>query len=698
MATPNTSQNVSTPKPHLTPSRNTGTPRPGTANAGKRPFAYKSPAMKTPASAQHSHQIGAPSSQPSSTPLPGINLHDDLLALNSPATALIAGLGSTGLTPLAGGGDGLGITNNMALGHAPNGLSATVSPELQRFHNLRLVLDTLKDRIGGRGITKEGVERIAQIHGFTTLWDDENLTVAGNAVELEIVFDPVQTHVSNATFKLNISETEEPQLQERGTQILKENLAAHNDFSTARQWKSPQDFEANIKYLSQLDHLEGGVPCFDAVKILYETFKKIWDAEETKVSYKGLRQHLKQGATGRATLDQDARLGLSLAYWVRRSTKARHSSDHDGDSIDDPSDLYTAHIGFESGPPSIAWTTNWITDQILSSQVEGSSILDSITDILKPDWQDAYATGQDVDPADKTSSQDVEMQGQGITLPKLLNMHFVLSLLPEVYIPLNVASNLNVELTMLTMKQELATTYHKALQDHMNKATYAEVQPLSGERWSRSLKLGFGTQHHTYALHPAQHGTALWCYPVNQLVFCHPRQVAHVLPILRQHALVWGILRSLVDDRSKDESSLGGLSDVAATNSSSQRRTKRSNAKPTATKLDDLLNKSLRLAGQEALPIDVSLDVMSDLAKTRIDVIVPLRGKSAQNRQKPFIFLSFLVCAGGVLEMKDLRGVQGDNSNDMSLHRGVLRALELTEDLGLVAEKLLERANSRPSG
>jgi hypothetical protein len=171
-----------------------------------------------------------------------------------------------------------------------------------------------------------------------------------------------------------------------------------------------------------------------------------------------------------------------------------------------------------------------------------------------------------------------------------------------------------------------------------------------------------------------------------------------VLPILRQHALVWGILRSLVDDRSKDESSLGGLSDVAATNSSSQRRTKRSNAKPTATKLDDLLNKSLRLAGQEALPIDVSLDVMSDLAKTRIDVIVPLRGKSAQNRQKPFIFLSFLVCAGGVLEMKDLRGVQGDNSNDMSLHRGVLRALELTEDLGLVAEKLLERANSRPSG
>jgi hypothetical protein len=162
-------------------------PRPGTSSAAHKSLAYKSPAVKTPASAHgHAHNLSV-SSQPSSTPLGPAAAHDGLMNLDSPAMALMNSIPPTGLTPLASAQNGLGITTQPQV--IPTREPEPVrSPEADKLFRLQQVVDMLKTRMVGRGITRESVERIVRVHGFEALWDDDILTVAGTIVELENTF------------------------------------------------------------------------------------------------------------------------------------------------------------------------------------------------------------------------------------------------------------------------------------------------------------------------------------------------------------------------------------------------------------------------------------------------------------------------------------------------------------------------------
>ncbi|KIV82622.1 hypothetical protein PV11_04720 [Exophiala sideris] len=689
MATTPRSQAISTPKPHPTPSRLMASPRPGTSGNASRPLAYKSPAVKTPASAQgHGHHVSV-SSQPSSTPLAAAAIHDELLALNSPAAALMASIGPTGLTPLPGGADGLDITTNLQ-GNAVRPSASSVNPEMERIHRIQLVADTLKSRVSGYGVTREGVERTAQLQGFDTAWDDDNLTIAGIAVELEVIFDSTdRDHVKDVSLKLNAPDSEEPQLLEQGTEILKDNLESSITVDGIPQWKSLDTFQSNLQYLSQLDRIEGGVPCFQAINSLYDAFQKIWTAEKEKFGGQTTQQRLRRGAIGRPALDQLPRLGLSVDHWVSGQDMQQANDTPAGGE-----QMHTARFFCDAGPPSTVSTKEWLSDRILTQDGEAEG--DAATDTLQPDWKDPVT---DANEFGKAGSDDLTMEKTAEISANVVDMHFACSLSPTVYVPINVAATLNVEVAMFEMNQELAITSQMILQEHFNASKVGGAKTVSEERWLRCLPVPTEAdplrhRRHSYALHSAQHAAALWCYPVTQLSFNHPRQFAAAIPILRQYALVWSLLRSLVNYGEVEPSHQSNTArpEKIAVKKKSARPSKRSNAKVVGVTLDTILGTNGSKTGDnDVLPVDVSLDVFSDISKARLDVYAPLQGVLAKGKQGAFLFLSVNICHDGIIEVNDLKGMHPSVAPPDT----IVQILTATEDIGLLVEWLLERAQIR---
>ena len=698
MATPTKSHTVSTPKHHLsTPSKLMASPRPGTSGNSSRPLAYKSPAVKTPASG-HTHHVSV-SSQPSSTPLAAHAVHDDLLALTSPAAALINSLGPTGLTPLGSAGDGLGITTSISGG--PVRSAAALNPEAERLHRAQLVVDTLQSRVGGHGITREGVERIAQLQGFTTLWDDDNLTIAGNCVDLEVNFEAGnRNNVRDVSLKLNISdnatESEEPQLQEQGTKVIKNNLQTLSTVNGNAQWRNLDAFASNLQYLSQLDRIETGTPCFNAVGDLFNTFQTIWNAEKARFKGRTAWQQLRQSAVGRPVMDRQPKLGLALDYWAARKKLDLVPEGLTEDTIDEAAEVYTAQLSCEAGLPSTAIVKNWVSDRVLIE--DPNAMLDANTERLRPDWREAAQASEDVLLKPDT---DEAVDKPPDTSPSILDLHFCCALLPEVYLPLNVAANLNVETVMLDISQDSTMTYQAALHKDSHARDASGVQSTAAERWLRSLPVSVGAnpdrlRKHSYALHSTQNAPPLWCYPVKHLNFVHPRQLAGVLPILRQYALLWRILRSLVKYADADHSKT--LNHTRSNNNQISglpaRPLKRTNKKTASSRIDDLLRSTGTLTTDEALPIDFTLDVLSDATKARLDVYIPTRKISKREQRGPFIFLALCICRDGAVEVHELRGIPHSADDGSNIRSKLVRILEATEDLGLMVEWLLKQASA----
>ncbi|RVX67053.1 hypothetical protein B0A52_08296 [Exophiala mesophila] len=698
MATPTRSQNISTPKAHLsTPSRLMASPRPGTASApaSNRPLAHKSPAVKTPASTQgHAHHVSV-SSQPSSTPLAAA-IHDDLLALNSPAAALMSSFGPSGLTPLGGHADGLGITASMnGAAHAMSNMP--LSPETERLARAHLIADLLRTRIAGRGITRQGVERTAQLHGLEALWENNVLTVAGNTVDLEITFDSLNSDlVKIVSLKLLITETDDPQSQPQGTAILQSSLAPSKVQDGVVQWNDLTDFNSNLRYLGSLDKikLKGGVTCFAAVTDLFNAFQKVWDAETDRLSLHSTSHHIRRGSVGRPSIDRPPHLGISLDFWCHGHRLPASASENEQDLLENESDLFTARISCEAGDPPTALTADWVSNQVLSIQARADALLDADADALMPDWQDPATGATQADSGTKADDNDMDMDKPTQSSVSFCNMHFVCWLSPVIHLPLNVAAGLNVGVPMLDIQQAHAITYEKALQKKTIGRLPDNKEHLAEMRWSRTFPMiqsdADGVPRtHSYGLRSPQNGTFLWCYPVKSLKFTHPRQLTTALPVLRQYALLWSILLSLVEHHasSPDKSASAKNGSKDQDQMTHPRPLVRSNIpKPKQEQLGSSTN---GVASSDILSVDVSLDVISDPSKTRVDVIIPLHGAQARRKRSPFILLSFNVCLGGTLEIKSLSGVGLGPSTDRNLEARVLQVLTTTEDIGLVVEWLL---------
>jgi Mediator of RNA polymerase II transcription subunit 1 len=640
---------------------------------GQKTLAYKSPAVKTPASLPGHAQNPSMSSHPSSTPMATAAIRDELLNLDSPAAALI--------NSIASAQDGLGISTPLH-GLPPTPAEPARSPEAERLHRLQQVVDTLATKMVGRGVSRDGVERIARVHGFEALWDEDILTIAGNIVELEIHFSPLsKDKVSDLVLKLNTADGES-HTQNKATAVLKGQVDFDEDNMAAEDLRN---FSTNIKYLAQMDRISTTPNAFEVTGSLHKAFRSIWEEEKKRMKWRSDIHHLCTGSLGRPNMDENPRLGLVLDYW-----KGRHEDEGNQVRESSTTSLLKASISCETGSSSIPTSLEWLSSKILQEyQAENGPTTGE--SLQQPAWNES------------STNVVVEALADAMAVdngtPKSLNLHFICELDPPILLPLNTALRLNAEYRSLDIDQSQAVTCSQALQNARNLVLPSTAPNTIELRWTRSLpSRNDSTIEHSYALYSSAVGSELWLYPVSRLKFSHPRDLAGMIPILRQYAVLWSLLSNLVIGPKPS------APPQSPTSPPSKRRImKKSNKKP-----ESLLETIPGPSNSNVLNIDISLDIVSDPTTSKLEVFAPLRqtlppsrttttaspGKKVSHSscRSSFIHFSILVKLNGLIEVSELSGVTSEKEA-ANLMGKVARMISVTEDIGLVLEWLVEREN-----
>jgi hypothetical protein len=703
-----------------------------------RPFSHKSPAIKTPASVHgHSYNVST-SSHPSSTPLAAPAFGEDALAYNSPAAALIASIGSQGLTPLPSGQDGLGIsTKSQALSTKEGSVGGKRNMEEEKFRNLQEVQILLKTRLPGRAICREGVQRIAQHSNLTFAWlDDNNLSIAGNCVDLEIVFDEAQRDlVKDVVLKINTSGVEEH--KKDASAVLQRDLNPSDFDPSTTPWKSLEAFSANLDRLAHLDHLSSGLNCFEAVDGLYYSFERIWAEEKKRLRNKYVLSRICEGTLGRPAMHKKRKLGLSLDYWVEnRRMRETKGMPRVGDAMDvdliememepdeESSVTWLARIGCETGYPPIRVSKNWLADEIFSSNDSESNGDEAQDETRKPIWLDPeptlVASLNEVDDGDEAV---IEQAGAGIaSLPKPPNIRFTFDLEPPVLLTNGALSTMFTQGLTINVDISKASTYHQALHDLESQRTSRQSQNgiqnqpenvnRPGKRWKRDFTVydrdGQAKQaRHSYALRSAP---PVGVYPMQSFSFAHPRQLAEVIPILRQYALLWSIMSKLVplsdtlavQERAPKKELEGGQRPKK-----SRAPQKKSNTSVQHARLGALFSGAGLAGGETGLTsssgpesearalIDVSLNLtLTHPQNLKLDLLFPLPASndskaSGQAIEQPhFGAVAIEIEANGRIVVASAGGLPWTDSETL---RKMASVLIDSEDLGVLAQWIIGR-------
>lgn len=679
MATPKAVvQTASTPKnPHAsTPSRPIASPRPNVGGVGGKTLAYKSPAVKTPSSIHgHSHRISI-SSHPTSTPVPAPAIHDELLNLNSPAAALIASIGNTGLTPMATGQDGLGITTGITPQAVRDVSLLSRNPEVEKIHRLEQVARLLKTKTAGHGVTRDGVEGLAQIQGFTILWDEDNLTIAGNSVDLEITFDSFdRDRVREVQLRLNFEGQEEPQLQKNASEVLKSHLMTADTSSFVGPWKSLQEFSHDLKYLSEMDYTDSTANCFEIMTGLYESFSNIWQEENQRLD--GCRE-LKltcRGNVGRPTMDAENRLGMTTEFWINKHIY-KDSKNGIREPINEQEGLWIAAFACEKGTPGMIANRNWLgAEPLQPTAIEKDESHDM--QIAKPNWSDFKGH---IEPS--KDADDMMLDGTSNMISETLDLVFSCQLDTHVLIPINVISELNNVYHMIHVDQRKALTYQQALFNEMESVSVQEWSPNT--RWSRDLSFFDKNDRpdpKRYSFSLFANGVP-WSYPVSELRFSHPKQFAEAIPVLRQYALLWSILRcTLVSNAQIEQSNSGSANHTSSIGSHGKKEVmRRSNKKAAEGQLEDILT-SMKVTKDDTR-IDMSLDLLTEPNKAKLEIIVPVTHSTKHDYGGRFLKVGVEVQRNGVIEVASLHGL--DSINKEKMRQKASKVLRLAEDIAFL--------------
>ena len=647
-------------------------PRPGTGTSafgGKSLAQNRSPAaaMKTPAS-NHLHGLSI-SSQPSSTPLGAAAIHDELLNLNSPAAALINSIAQNNLTPVPIGQDGLGVPPQSRLSTR----DGSRDPESERIHRLQQAINQLKSAIVGRGVTRDGIKRVAQLHGFEALVDEEEgiAVVAGQIVEIEIIFDTVvKDKVRDVSFKLNFDDEEHVQIS--GAEVLAAQIGAENgQQDTSRVNLS--EFAKNIEYLAQLDRLTIKPNAFQLVNNLSACLHDVWKEEKKKMHWRDELHHLRKGAMGKPSMDRSPSMGLSVAYWQKDS----HQQLDNKQELSNQGQQWRADLSCESGPPNVMASKDWLKADILTEGRPGQNVLDAKDHIYHPDWRDTSAgLAIKTDQTKEDTAMDVDQKTAD--LPQPLNVHFTCDITPEVLVPVCVLTKLTSEVRMLEVDPRKAITYQQVLQRKRNAVlTPRPADSVIEDRWRRKLPC-IGTddqvtwQTQSYKIYSSSPDTELWCYPITSLKFNHPRQLADLLPILRMHIVVWSLLETVVTNtpHSADPPKIIEKGKVF----------RRSN-RPIADSNNSELVRN----------IDISLDFTSNTSRTTMEIMTSVRTVKAGKVKSTFLHVVVQIGLNGVVDATSIDGVP-EKENDLTvLMTRVAEMLTATEDVGIVMQWLITR-------
>lgn len=223
MATPSTKQN-----PGATPTHLTSSPRPTGAHMA-RPIAHKSPSTRTPSASGHGHgHQPSVSSHQYATPLAATTGIEDTVTFSSPSALLALG-GYGGISPSPAGHDALVVPSMnehdiQALGMQGIKLGSARDNDEERKRHIEDVVQLLRTRISGRSVCREGIERLVQLEGFESIWQEDNINIAGNFVDLEIEFHRGQNVVKDVSLSYATPDATDGERREEATAVLKRDL------------------------------------------------------------------------------------------------------------------------------------------------------------------------------------------------------------------------------------------------------------------------------------------------------------------------------------------------------------------------------------------------------------------------------------------------------------------------------------------
>ncbi|KAJ6126821.1 hypothetical protein N7523_002433 [Penicillium sp. IBT 18751x] len=556
-------------KPGATPTH-LSSPHPSSA-ALSRSMAHKSPSTRTPTGSGpgHSHQLST--SHHYSTPLAVSSAVDDPVNFSSPS-ALLALSGYAGISPSPAVHDGLvgsGMNENdiQTLGMQGIKLGVARDSDEEMRHRIEEVVQSLRAAVAGRGISREGIERLGKIEGFESIWTFDNLNIAGNFVDLEIDFYPNEADiVKDVRLRYATPEHEEGELREEATIVLKRNLVQSPQDGETGKWKSLQGFYENLQWLAKLDKLSQEVNCFEALEGLQENLKRIWAEEGKNGKYSGDYEHLCTGTIGRPSMHKGSRIGLGLEYWIEQAKilDAKKRKNLDAMAIDQMQDqadeemhdqekTWSILLECEEGYPSLRISKEWVGSEVLTTGEKTDEGVPPHTtgsvNWLDPPQTMRLSHGDHPDPMVLDSSM-LES-----TLP---NRRFVARLEPALDMPIPAASEIYRHLGMQLPQDFKMVTYDGLLLSNGTPQS-TDTSPHFSRKKRRMSVQAFDstgepcTKQHSYTFQAFE---SVAGRTIRELPISHPRQLAEILPMFRQYALLASLIRKVFQRSAKDQSRL----------------------------------------------------------------------------------------------------------------------------------------------
>jgi hypothetical protein len=439
-----------------------------------------------------------------------------------------------------------------ALGMHGLKLGSARDSDEERRRRIDDVVQLLRTRVAGRGVCREGIERLGELEGFESIWQEDSLSIAGNFVDLEIEFYRAQNTVKNVSLKYATTSEATDEERREATAVLKRDLMPRD--GEQGSWKKLTGFHENLQWLAKHDRLSQEVNCFEATEGLYESLKRIWDEEGNHRKFSGIYDHLCSGWVGRPRLHQGARVGLGLDYWVHQarvldSEQKKVSSDDMvidqpfEASIDD--ELGNQHgkwniiIECEEGYPSLRVSKEWVKSEaftVVNNNANEPSASNEIggSDVAVVNWADPPATLSSQGQSD-AMALDSGMLGSSP------NRRFVARLEPPLDLPILAASDIYRHLGIQMPQEFKMVTYDGLLAPGWSPLSAGGAMGLGPDEAShlgrKRCKVDVlsvdeagkpCTKHHSYSFQPFESAAGR---TMRDIPFAHPRQLADILPV-----------------------------------------------------------------------------------------------------------------------------------------------------------------------
>ncbi|KAL4811373.1 mediator of RNA polymerase II transcription subunit 1-domain-containing protein [Aspergillus unguis] len=732
MATPS-----SKPNPGATPTYLTSSPRPS-GGPMNRTMSLKSPsAARTPSVSGHGHANQPASGQQYVTPLAVTAENDNAISFSSPSALLLGAYPGISPSPAVHDalvGPGMNDSDIQALGMPGLKLGSARDNDEERRRHVTEVVQLLRARVAGRGVCREGIERLSDLERFESIWQDDNLNIAGNFVDLEIDFHRGQNVVKNVSLKYATPEATEGERREEATAVLERDLIQTPEDGARGNWKSLDSFHRNLHWLARHDKLSDEVNCFEAIEGLYESMTRLWNEEKSQRKTPGEYQHLCGGAIGRPSLHKGDRIGLWLDYWVPRARvmDAKHRKSVDAMAIDssseptnDESDVngnWRIAVECEEGYPSLRVSKEWLGSEIFTAIHNDAEEQSSnpAPDLTVVNWADPPAT-----LTGNQSSDNMDMDDN--MLGPTPNRRFVAKLEPALDIPILVAADIYRHLGMQMPPEFKLWTYDGLLApgwSPLSTEALSAEDPSSHPAWKRSrLSVqGFDEEgkpcvkRHSYTFQPFESAGGR---TLKDIPFSHPRQLADILPTLRQYALLADIIRntfplSKPDEEHPEQEKSKTREHKTMTNGITILSNENQNEKKLNALLglnpDDAAVWTPKNPSADELKVDVTLRTQLGQAPMIMLLFIVDDPTSAAFNSLALtkVSISFEIGLNGHVSVVETTGLLEESSNDANpatpaeqprheLQNKLAQVLETSQDIGILVEWVLRWVRQRKS-